>query len=145
MLSAARLSWGLYLKRAPRCEVVRARTTFALAREPRARLNLASGVRPSSSSQAAGGGDSADAVLRDRLPPLPPDRAPPDATRIAFPKGACVIAIGDVHGDLTAFRAQLYAALLVDPKTGAWAGGRDVLVQAIRATSRGLSRWRSSV
>jgi Calcineurin-like phosphoesterase len=49
-----------------------------------------------------------------------------------------VVAVGDVHGDLTAFRAILKDAGLVDDH-GAWTGGEAVLVQTGDLIDRGPS------
>ena len=49
-----------------------------------------------------------------------------------------VVAVGDVHGDLTAFRAILKDAGLVDDR-GAWTGGDAVLVQTGDLIDRGPS------
>lgn len=55
------------------------------------------------------------------------------ATAAAAPR---VVAVGDVHGDLAAFRAILVEAGVVDAN-GAWAGGDAVLVQLGDLIDRG--------
>jgi hypothetical protein len=58
------------------------------------------------------------------------------ATILAQPAPARLIAIGDIHGDLAAFRSILVAADLTDA-SGRWTGGRARLVQTGDYTDRG--------
>jgi hypothetical protein len=58
------------------------------------------------------------------------------ATLLAQPAPARLVAIGDIHGDLGAFRSILVAAGLTDA-SGRWTGGRARLVQTGDYTDRG--------
>jgi hypothetical protein len=58
------------------------------------------------------------------------------ATLLAQAAPARLIAIGDIHGDLAAFKSILGAAGLIDP-SGRWSGGRARLVQTGDYTDRG--------
>lgn len=67
-----------------------------------------------------------------------PEPAPSSAGTPAwkFPAADRVIALGDLHGDLTATRAALRLAGLIDDKD-AWVGGETVLVQTGDQLDRG--------
>ncbi|KAK3286054.1 hypothetical protein CYMTET_6367 [Cymbomonas tetramitiformis] len=63
-------------------------------------------------------------------------------TRVAPPtkvetKGRRIIAVGDVHGDLSQAIRALQLANLVDAKSGSWTGGDTILVQVGDVFDRG--------
>lgn len=66
------------------------------------------------------------------MPPVGPD-AP---TRV--PGGERVVAIGDLHGDITALRSALLAGQLID-RHGRWIGGKTIVVQTGDQIDRGDS------
>lgn len=55
---------------------------------------------------------------------------------LRYPAADRIVAIGDVHGDMGAFRKSLFAAGVVD-KAGDWSGGKTVLVQVGDQLDRG--------
>ena len=77
-------------------------------------------------ADVAGGADAAGAVLGPRL-------APPPAK---LPGAKRVVAVGDVHGDITQLRKVLQLAGAID-KQDHWIGGKLVLVQVGDQLDRG--------
>jgi hypothetical protein len=73
-----------------------------------------------------GGGGDGKGVVSGVTPDL----------RLRHPAAERIIAIGDVHGDMTQFKRALLAAGVID-KAGDWAGGNTVLVQVGDQTDRG--------
>lgn len=55
---------------------------------------------------------------------------------LRYPAADRIVAIGDVHGDMAAFRKSLFIAGVVD-KAGDWCGGKTVLVQVGDQLDRG--------
>jgi len=70
-------------------------------------------------------------------PPAPPDPRP-DLPRARLPilEGQRVVALGDLHGDLTALRHTLRLAGLIDEQDG-WTGENSILVQVGDQLDRG--------
>lgn len=60
----------------------------------------------------------------------------PPELMLRYPAAERIVAIGDVHGDMRAFKKSLVAAGVVD-KEGAWVGGKTVLVQVGDQLDRG--------
>jgi hypothetical protein len=92
-------------------------------------------VRPALAKDAGGGEERSAAedvagAAREAAAGGPPE------LRLRYPAADRIIAIGDVHGDMGAFRQSLLAAGVVD-KDGAWAGGKTVLVQVGDQLDRG--------
>ncbi len=65
-----------------------------------------------------------------------PDKVPPLSARLAYPAAKRVVAIGDLHGDLSAAKKALRLAGAIDAKD-AWIGGALVVVQTGDVIDRG--------
>lgn len=50
-------------------------------------------------------------------------------TRVTVPPGARVVALGDLHGDAQSFEHLLRIGRVVDPESGRWTSGNDILVR----------------
>jgi Calcineurin-like phosphoesterase len=72
------------------------------------------------------GGEDENSVVSGVTPEL----------KLRHPAAERVVAIGDVHGDMSQFKRALVAAGVID-KAGDWAGGNTVLVQVGDQTDRG--------
>jgi hypothetical protein len=91
-------------------------------------------VRPAFAKDAG----SEPAVADDLSKLLPKDESaagPPELT-LRYPAVDRIVAVGDVHGDMRAFRKSLQAAGVID-QDGEWAGGKTVLVQVGDQLDRG--------
>ena len=89
--------------------------------------------QPSSDSRAPRA--SSPSIAADVAEPVAP--AAPEKPRLTrHPGAARVVAIGDVHGDLSALKGALKLAGLADEQ-GTWSGGKAVLVQTGDLLDRG--------
>jgi len=72
---------------------------------------------------------------------LPPTQIGVDDYRPDLPKGQRIVAFGDVHGDITALRAFLVTAGILDPESSieepVWCGGTTICVQTGDVLDRG--------
>ncbi|KAL7481594.1 hypothetical protein ACHAW6_007272 [Cyclotella cf. meneghiniana] len=72
---------------------------------------------------------------------LPPLRIGTDDYRPTLPKGQRIVAIGDVHGDLSALHRFLLAARVINPSSAPndplWTGGTAILLQTGDVLDRG--------
>jgi len=72
---------------------------------------------------------------------LPPTQIGADDYRPDLPKGQRIVAFGDVHGDITALRAFLVTAGILDPRSSieepVWCGGTTICVQTGDVLDRG--------
>lgn len=90
-------------------------------------------VRPAFARDA--GSDTKTTDDLKKLVPQDGIAGPPELT-LRYPAVDRIVAIGDVHGDMRAFRKSLVAAGVVD-QDGEWAGGKTVLVQVGDQLDRG--------
>lgn len=100
-------------------------------------LALLHAVLLPAAAHARGAADGArDALIRELQAPQAPQKEGHPSPTVHPPAADRVVAIGDVHGDVSALRGALRAARVIDGED-AWIGGRTVLVQVGDQLDRG--------